>query len=154
MKRKSRFLTAVVLVLAMLATLAVPVFAMGEEIPAETQGARANGYKTGTFVLSNKTCEYEAGIGASVTLGAYSMINVEDASVGRRHNNLSVTFNTVSSGYQTATGGYKNVTCTGASYSYYVQYSGGMSDVIGYKSVTGTILIFGDRTYTVSLSMN
>lgn len=154
MKRKSRFLTAVVLVLAMLATLAVPVFAMGEEIPAETQGARANGYKAGEFELSGATYKYTAGIGTSTTSGAYTMIRIDDAVVGRRHNNLSVTFNTVSSGYQTASGGYKNVTCTGASYSYYVQYSGGMSDVTGYKSVTGTILIFGDRTYTVSLSMN
>ena len=81
------------------------------------------------------------------------MINVRDSvNVSRRHNNLSVMFRTSNAGNQPGTGGYKNLTCVGPSESYKVTYGPGMTYVTGYYSISGTIIIFGDTQYTVSLS--
>lgn len=148
MKKIMKHILALTLIVALLSTVAIPVFA------AETNVTPRSSYSSGKFKLGGKEYNYTASIGASTTSGAYTYLYVkESVDVSRRHLDLTVVFDTSNSGYRTATGGYRDITCQHASQSYTVTYAPGMSYVIGYRSAKGSILIFGDTTYTVEVNV-
>lgn len=140
----------IILALTLLFSMAVPAFGASAD---ESQITPRASYRTGTVRLNGVDYDYTASVGTNSTYGAYSYVTVDKANISRRHNNIKVTFLTSDSGNQPATGGYKDTTCTGASRSYYVAYSGGMDKVVRTVAITGTILLFGTTTRTIELSL-
>ena len=154
MKRTCKHILAAALVIVMLFTVAIPVFAADADTAVEHAYTTRSGYRTGSFMLGGVSHDFTATIAGSTTDGAYTSVTVlDDTQVGRRHENLSVVFVTTDSGNQPGVGGYKNITCKGTSQSYYVEYTRGMEYVKSYYSLRGNIIIFGDTNYTITLGV-
>lgn len=154
MKRTCRHIFAATMVMVMLFTVAIPVFAANVDTVVVPAGIARSPYRTGSFLLGGTSHNYSAGIAGDKDKGAYTSVTVmDDTVVGRRHNNLSVMFITTNAGNQPGTGGYTNITCAGYSKSGYVGYGPGMKYVKGYYSISGTIVIFGDTNHTISLGV-
>ena len=135
-------------------SVSVPALATDVETPIGPIETNNSGYRTGSFCFGGVPHNYTATLGGTTISGAYSSVSVLDSTiVSRCHNNLYVIFKTSDSGNQPGTDGYVNLTCSGASNSYFVKYTRVMSYVTGFNSIRGTIDIFGDSTHAISLAV-
>lgn len=108
------------------------------------------GSSSQTIYLGGKGYNCEFSLGASSSIGAYSNFNT-NARVARLHNDVYVVFETLHDGGQPNHDGreYYNA-MTGSSISGYVRCPVGMQEVVSYRSINATGIIYGNKDYNFS----
>ncbi len=110
-----------------------------------------SGYHNGSVTLNGKQYSYDTyfqmdgkGVRTVISTSAY---------IARRHENITVQFNTYNYGYDTQTGGYSYWSpYSGVSYSGTVHCSHGDSQVISYNYMHAYVYLYGDSTVNYYLS--
>ena len=116
----------------------------------EVESTRS-GYHNGSVTLNGKEYSYDTYFQMDGK-GLRTVISTE-AYVGRKHDTITVQFNTYNHGYDTVTGGLRNIGArSGTSYSYTVHCSYGDSQVISYNYMHAYVYLYGDSTANYYLS--
>lgn len=120
-------------------------------VNAEEVESTRSGYHNGSVYLNGKQYSYDTyfqmdgkGVRTVISTSAY---------VGRKHDTITVQFNTYNHGYDTVTGGLRNIPASsGTSYSYTVHCSYGDSQIISYNYMHAYVYLYGDSTANYYLS--
>ena len=144
MKKKVLSLMLCVLLIALMA------------LPANAAESAGNGYHTRDIVYNGKTYQASLATNYSATYGARMMASCQ-AYIRVWIKAYTVTFDTLHHGYITNTGsprttyfGKNNTTV----YTSYLACSVGMSDVIKYKTISGSAVFYASSQYTLNATAN
>ena len=121
------------------------------DVNAEKVELLRSGYHHGEVYHNDKLYSYDAyfqmdgkGIRTVISTSAY---------IARRHDTITVQFNTYNHGYNTVSGGFRDIEAkSGTSVSYTVHCSYGDSQVISYNYMHGYVRLYGDSQVNYYLS--